>query len=366
MSNQVIQSDRIAVFGVGGSGCRIVNRMASQREEIDFFAIDTDVETLASLQVKTLQIKCNMVPNKPFSGRINVVHDATVQYQKRLTDIVSPYDIIYLVSGMGGATGTGASKVIAQLVKDHGKDCIAVLSKPFLFEGKLRIRNAEIGIQELISVVDMCHLVECQSLFSLPSPANVTLKASFQIIDKIMQLVLSGCFSFQQQEPFHWKKIQENNGGSHIEIGIANQDTNIPKALQHALNIHNNARVDPQIMQAYLHLTGPVDLHDQCMDMANKTLRTSTDIAYHFDKQESPEEEYLFVVAFIVKNEPKEYPPPVKLIEQPLKIGAGGSRNHGLGGSFSTDILRPRLWLSASDKKKERSKPTDESLSDKS
>lgn len=145
----------IKVIGVGGGGGNAVKNMSSAIEGIEFICANTDAQALHSItSAKKLQLGANLTKGLGAGADPEKGREAANEDRKRIEEMLSGTDMLFITTGMGGGTGTGATPVIAKIAKDMGILTVAVVTKPFLFEGKKRSRVAEEGIEELRKSVD--------------------------------------------------------------------------------------------------------------------------------------------------------------------------------------------------------------------
>src|SRR5215203_6308218 len=144
------QSAVIKVLGVGGGGGNAVAHMiTSGIDSVEFLCINTDAQALKHSKVKTaLQIGCNITKGLGAGADPEIGRQAAMEDRDRIIEMISGCDMLFITAGMGGGTGTGAAPVIADIAKSMGVLTVAVVTRPFRFEGK-RQRVANAGIEEL-------------------------------------------------------------------------------------------------------------------------------------------------------------------------------------------------------------------------
>lgn len=189
--NQV--GTRIKVIGVGGGGCNAVARMMSAGlTGVDFYVVNTDVQAL----------NVSPVPNKiaiggkmtnglgagsdPEKGRQAALDDTN-----RLVEILEDADMVFLTSGLGGGTGTGATPVVASLAKELGALTVAIVTMPFKFEGPKRIRQAERGLSDLAETVDTVISIPNDRLMKL-APKGTSFLEAFKMADDVLRQAVQG------------------------------------------------------------------------------------------------------------------------------------------------------------------------------
>ena len=147
---------RIRVIGVGGAGGNMVNNMIAQNlKHVDFIAVNTDNQALGtSLAQRKIQLGEAVTRGLGAGSKPDLGRQAALESKDELTKALSGTDMVFICAGMGGGTGTGASPVVAQAAKEAGALTVAIVTKPFFYEGTTRRHNAELGLKELEKSVD--------------------------------------------------------------------------------------------------------------------------------------------------------------------------------------------------------------------
>ncbi len=172
------QNAVIKVIGVGGGGGNAVTHMVEANiEGVDFICANTDAQALKTTKAKTtLQIGCNITKGLGAGANPEIGRQAALEDRDRIEEVIEGADMLFITSGMGGGTGTGAAPVVAQVAKEHGILTVAVVTKPFPFEGGKRMDVADTGIRELAATVD--------SLITIPNEKLLTvLGKSMSLLD---------------------------------------------------------------------------------------------------------------------------------------------------------------------------------------
>ena len=188
-----LQQAKIKVLGVGGAGSNAVNRMIEAKiGGVEFIAANTDIQTLrrssapVKLQIgakRTNGLGCGAVPEK---GR-----EAALDDSDRIDELLEGADMVFVTAGMGGGTGTGAAPVIASLAAQGGALTVGVVTMPFNFEGRKRLRNAEEGILELQKIVDTLITIPNEKLLAAMGD-NALLEDSFRYADDVLCQAVQG------------------------------------------------------------------------------------------------------------------------------------------------------------------------------
>lgn len=178
---------RIKVIGVGGAGGNAINNMISSHlEGVQFIAANTDAQALDQSKASvTIQIGEQLTEGLGAGSNPSVGRDAALESQDLLRETLSESHMVFITAGFGGGTGTGAAPIIAEICKDLGALTVAVVSKPFSFEGKKRMRQAEEGIEALKEVADTVITIPNDRLRGLASK-NARMVDMFLKADEIL------------------------------------------------------------------------------------------------------------------------------------------------------------------------------------
>jgi len=179
---------KIKVMGVGGGGGNAVNTMVASNSitGVDFVAVNTDAQALLANQASVkLQIGENLTRGLGVGGNPDLGLQAAEESREKIKDLLMDTDMVFITAGMGGGTGTGASPVIAQVAKEVGALTVAVVTKPFLFEGTKRMVSAEEGIGNLKGKVDALIVIPNQRLMETVDK-NITLLEAFKMVDSVL------------------------------------------------------------------------------------------------------------------------------------------------------------------------------------
>lgn len=179
---------KIKVIGVGGGGGNAVNSMISsnQIQGVEFIAVNTDAQALLTSKAETkLQIGSNFTKGLGSGADPDVGRAAAEESYDKLKDLLFDTDMVFITAGMGGGTGTGASPVIAEIAKETGALTVAVVTKPFAFEGTRRMKSAEEGIAGLKESVDTLIVIPNQRLMDVVDK-KMTLLDAFKLADNVL------------------------------------------------------------------------------------------------------------------------------------------------------------------------------------
>lgn len=184
---------KIRVFGVGGGGCNAVARMLSEGlGGVEFCVINTDSQALGVSPVPEKLVIGAKITNGLGAGSDPAVgRQAALEDTERIIDMLEGADMVFVTAGLGGGTGTGAAPVVASLAKELGALTVAVVTKPFSFEGPKRRKQAEQGLAELASVVDTVITIPNDQLLELV-PKGTSFFESFKIADDVLRQAVQG------------------------------------------------------------------------------------------------------------------------------------------------------------------------------
>jgi cell division protein FtsZ len=183
---------RIKVIGVGGGGNNAVNRMiAANVEGVEFIAANTDVQALkTSMAPVKLQLGVKLTSGLGAGANPDVGRRAALEDSDKIIEALEGADMVFVTTGLGGGTGTGAAPVIASLASEMGALTVAVVTRPFGFEGKRRMMQAERGLQELLDAVDTVIVIPNEKLLAVAKDAGFF--ESFRIADDVLRQGVQG------------------------------------------------------------------------------------------------------------------------------------------------------------------------------
>ncbi|MDQ7004443.1 MAG: cell division protein FtsZ [Ghiorsea sp.] len=183
----------IKVVGVGGGGGNALNNMIEQKLlGIDFIAANTDAQVLArSLAETRLQLGSHSTKGLGAGGKPDIGREAAESDRAHIKELLADTEMVFITAGMGGGTGTGAAPVIAEVAREMGILTVGVVTKPFSFEGKRRMRFAEDGIEELSRAVDTLITIPNQKLVAMAGK-NTTMKDTFRMADDVLFQAVRG------------------------------------------------------------------------------------------------------------------------------------------------------------------------------
>ena len=191
-----LHSVKIKVFGIGGGGCNAVNTMiTSKLEGVEFISANTDAQDLkASLSPIKIQLGQRITRGNGTGANPEIGKNAAREDMDKIKDAIIGTDMIFITTGLGGGTGTGGAPVVAEVAKELEVLTVAVATKPFLFEGKTRMKVAEEGLNELKKMADTVITVPNQRLLSIASK-NSKLVDAFKLVDEVLLQAVRGISS---------------------------------------------------------------------------------------------------------------------------------------------------------------------------
>jgi cell division protein FtsZ len=190
--DESVRGARIKVIGVGGGGGNAVNRMIQARMEgVEFIAANTDVQALKLSQAPVkLQLGVRLTSGLGAGANPDVGRRAALEDSEKIIEALEGADMVFVTAGLGGGTGTGAAPVIASLASEMGILTVAVITRPFAFEGKRRLQQAERGMAELLESVDTMIVIPNEKLLVVAKDAGFF--ESFRIADDVLRQGVQG------------------------------------------------------------------------------------------------------------------------------------------------------------------------------
>lgn len=238
--NENNETAKIVVLGVGGGGGNAVNRMISSNPDgIEFIAVNTDSMALDnSIAKRKIKIGAKLTAGLGAGGRPEIGAKAAEETQEEIAQSLQGVNMVFITAGMGGGTGTGAAPVIAKIAHDMNILTVAVVTKPFKFEGRKRMKNALDGIKSLKENVDTLIVIPNQKLIEI-ADKNTSMQEAFKIADSMLEQGVTG-ISDLISKPGEINldfadvcTIMRNQGLAHFGVGHAN---NIEDAARNAIN----------------------------------------------------------------------------------------------------------------------------------
>lgn len=233
---------KIRVIGVGGGGNNAVNRMIeSGLKGVDFISINTDNQALAlTLAEKRLQIGEKTTGGLGAGGNPEMGQKSAEESRDAIADLITDTDLLFITAGMGGGTGSGAAPIIAKIARELGILTIGVVTKPFTFEGRVRMRNAQIASDFLQDNVDALVTIPNDRLLKM-ADKNTSLRDAFKLADDVLLqgvksisdlISMPGLVSLDFADV---KTIMKDAGLAHMGVGRASGENRAEVAAKQAI-----------------------------------------------------------------------------------------------------------------------------------
>ncbi len=232
---------KIKVIGIGGGGNNAVNRMIDAGVSAEFIAVNTDQQTLLLSKADTrLQIGERLTGGRGAGAKPEIGQKAAEESKTSITDMLKDANLVFITAGMGGGTGTGAAPVVAQIAKELGILTIAVITKPFSFEGPIRAKNAEEGLEKLKKYVDALVVIPNEKLLQIV-PKKTPLIESFRFADDVLRqgvqgisdlIVFPGLINLDFADV---TTIMKDKGLAHMGIGYGQGENKALEAVKQAV-----------------------------------------------------------------------------------------------------------------------------------
>ncbi len=232
---------QIKVIGVGGAGCNAINRMVQYGlRGVEFIAVNTDRQALYLSKSETkIQIGEKLTRGLGAGADPEIGRKAADESREMLSEAIKGADMVFITAGMGGGTGTGAASIVAECAKELGVLTVGVVTKPFTFEGKVRMRNAEIGIAALKPIVDTLITIPNDKLIDLVGRAS--LPDALRVADDVLRQGIQGISDLIAVPAMinldfaDVKTIMKEKGLAHMGIGSANGEKRAAEAARQAI-----------------------------------------------------------------------------------------------------------------------------------
>lgn len=238
----VAQNARMKVVGVGGGGGNAVNRMIEdQMEGVEFISVNTDAQALTSSRADVkIQIGKKLTRGLGAGARPDVGRQAIEENREDCKRVLSNADLVFVTCGMGGGTGTGAAPVICELAREAGALTVGIVTRPFLFEGRKRMRQAEEGISEMRKHVDTMIIVPNERLLAVVGkgvPFHEALKKADEVLLHATQgiSVLITETGLVNVDFADVRSVIQNGGSALMGTGIGRGDNRATDAAQQAI-----------------------------------------------------------------------------------------------------------------------------------
>jgi cell division protein FtsZ len=234
---------RIKVIGCGGSGGNAINHMINAKvKSVEFIVMNTDVQDLhKSLAEKKIHLGKNLTKGLGAGMNPEIGMRAAEETKAEIQDAVKGADMVFIACGMGGGTGTGGAPVVARAAKEQGILTVAVVTKPFFFEGNQRMRIADKGIEELEAEVDAIIIIPNDRLLAIAGK-DTTFKDAFAKCDEVLRQAVEGISELISSPGIinvdfaDMKSVLTDAGTALMGVGFASGDDRAEKAAIQAIN----------------------------------------------------------------------------------------------------------------------------------
>ena len=316
------QLAKIKVIGLGGGGGNAINRMVeSGVKGVEFIAANTDLQVLNTSKADVkIQIGATLTDGLGAGGKPEVGRESAVESKKEIEDALSGADMVFITAGMGGGTGTGAAGVVAEIAQGLGALTVAIVTKPFSFEGKRRMENAMYGIEELKKHVDTLIVIPNDRLREIIDKSTPMLEA-FKEVDNVLRrgvqsisdlIAVVGLVNLDFADV---KAVMENSGRAIIGIGIGMGEERALEAAKQAVSSPLLEQSIEGATDAIINITGGVNLTLFEAEQAAEVVRSAsnTDINTIFGSvinENLNDEVIVTVIATGFDKAPKKVPEP--------------------------------------------------------
>jgi len=233
---------RIKVFGIGGAGCNAVTRMVNEGAQgAEFYVVNTDVQALNTSPVKNkIILGRSVTKGQGAGGKPEIGRKAAMESEEEIRKAVSGADMVFVAAGMGGGTGTGAAPLFASISKESGALTVGIVTKPFSYEGKTRLKNALDGLEELRSYVDSLIIISNDRLMEIIG--RIPLMEAFREADNVLRqgvqtitdlVNVPGMINIDFADI---KSVMSGQGSALIGIGMAKGENKAVEAAQKAIS----------------------------------------------------------------------------------------------------------------------------------
>ncbi|MDD2397698.1 MAG: cell division protein FtsZ [Tissierellia bacterium] len=238
-------SERLAnikVIGIGGGGNNAVNRMIDAGVRgVNFISVNTDKQALYSSKAETkFQIGEKLTNGLGAGSKPEIGEKAAEENKQDIAELVEGADMVFITAGMGGGTGTGAAPIIASIAKSMGILTVAVVTKPFMFEGRCRMKNAEMGLKRLKDHIDTLVVIPNDKLLEITDKKTTMLEA-FAMADEVLRQGIQGISdliaipAIMNLDFADVETIMSGQGLAHMGIGQASGENRALNAVKQAI-----------------------------------------------------------------------------------------------------------------------------------
>lgn len=282
---------KIKVVGVGGGGNNAVNRMIDVGVKcVDFISVNTDAQVLKDSKADTkIQIGEKLTRGLGAGANPEIGEKAAQESRDEIEAMLKGADMVFITAGMGGGTGTGAAAIIAGIAKELGILTVAIVTKPFMFEGRPRMSKAEAGIKALRENVDAIMTIPNDNLLKIIDK-NTGIVETFLMADDILRQGVQGISDmivgsgYINADFADVKRTMANSGVAHMGVGVAKGDNKASEAVKLAIESPLLETSITGARNVLINITGGKDLTmfdaNQVMQFANELVDTDAEIIF--------------------------------------------------------------------------------------
>ncbi len=369
----VITGAKIKAIGVGGGGGNMINHMIHQGiSGIDLIVANTDAQALESSKAPyKIQLGEKLTKGLGAGMKPEIGQESAIESFETIKEVLSGADIVFVSSGLGGGTGTGAAPIIAQAAKEVGALTVSVVTKPFRFEGRKRMRLAESGLEQLKKESDSIIVIPNEKLLSIVDK-NLGLKESFKMVDDILARAVSGISNVILSRGEHdinldfadVNTVMSHRGLALMGVGEATGPSAAYEAIKNAIesplldNMDINGAMGV-LVHFHIHPEYPILEISEAMSIVEDNADEDAHVIFGTTTNENmaPDEVKITIVAtgfesaeFEQQEENHEEPKKkTKRLDQPIKgdisIPVSTPRVKVVGGYDSEEILDIPTWM---------------------
>lgn len=242
LDEEMQNTTNIKVIGVGGGGGNAVNRMVvSGLQGVEFISMNTDAQALmTSKATRKVQLGAKLTKGRGAGADPDVGQRAAEESRDEIAAALKGCQMVFVTAGMGGGTGTGAAPIVAEVAKEQGILTVGIVTKPFAFEGKRKMRTAQTGISNLLKNVDSLIVIPNERL-KYASEEKITLVNAFEMADNVLKQGVESISelinvpSFINLDFADVRSIMKDAGYAHMGVGRASGDNKAKEAAQMAI-----------------------------------------------------------------------------------------------------------------------------------
>lgn len=310
----------IKVVGVGGGGGNAVNRMIDANvKSAEFIVLNTDLQDLSmSKAQRRIQIGAKLTHGQGAGANPDIGEKAALESKLAIADAIEDAHLVFVTAGMGGGTGTGAAPVVASIAKEAGKLTIGVVTKPFVFEGKFRSDYAEIGIANLMKVVDALVVIPNENLLKVAP--HIPMVEAFKFADDVLRQGIQGISDLIVTPAMinldfaDVRTIMSDKGLAYMGIGRGKGENRTTEAVTMAVNSPLYETSIENATSVIVNVMGGSDVTlaevNEATELVRGVINPNANLIFGADMRQSLDSE--IVVTIIAAG----FPPPQKKTEQ--------------------------------------------------